>query len=159
MAPASSDTAQLAQHAAGTTSGPPSSDGGLMMVGELADRTGLSIKAIRRYEGLGLIYSAGRSEGNYRLFDESALIALTPDTVERLDPPDAVVSAVRPTGTIADVRAATCQLGHFFSSTAAATEWAHDHPDGYLHSVQESFRLDRQVITQLGWPAHVGQAQ
>jgi MerR family transcriptional regulator, copper efflux regulator len=45
----------------------------LMTVGELARRTGLSVKAIRRYEALGLIYSAGRSEGNYRLFDESAL--------------------------------------------------------------------------------------
>jgi MerR family transcriptional regulator, copper efflux regulator len=44
----------------------------LMTVGELARRTGLSIKAIRRYEDLGLIYSAGRSEGGYRLFDESA---------------------------------------------------------------------------------------
>lgn len=44
-----------------------------MTVGELARRTGLSIKAIRQYESLGLIYSAGRSEGNYRLFDESAL--------------------------------------------------------------------------------------
>jgi MerR family copper efflux transcriptional regulator len=48
-------------------------DNQLMTVGELARRTGLSIKAIRRYEGLGLIYSAGRSEGGYRLFDESAL--------------------------------------------------------------------------------------
>jgi MerR family transcriptional regulator, copper efflux regulator len=46
---------------------------GLMTVGQLSRRTGLSIKAIRRYEALGLIYSAGRSEGNYRLFDESAL--------------------------------------------------------------------------------------
>jgi DNA-binding transcriptional MerR regulator len=46
---------------------------GLMTVGELARRTGLSVKAIRRYEALGLIYSAGRSAGNYRLFDESAL--------------------------------------------------------------------------------------
>jgi DNA-binding transcriptional MerR regulator len=48
-------------------------DDGLMTVGELARRTGLSVKAIRQYEALGLIYSAGRSEGNYRLFDESAL--------------------------------------------------------------------------------------
>jgi DNA-binding transcriptional MerR regulator len=48
-------------------------DGGLMTVGELARRTGLSIKAIREYEALGLIYSAGRSEANYRLFDESAI--------------------------------------------------------------------------------------
>jgi MerR family transcriptional regulator, copper efflux regulator len=44
-----------------------------MTVGELSRRTGLSIKAIRQYEALGLIYSAGRSDGNYRLFDESAL--------------------------------------------------------------------------------------
>jgi MerR family copper efflux transcriptional regulator len=48
-------------------------DDELMTVGELARRTGLSIKAIRQYEALGLIYSAGRSEGGYRLFDQSAL--------------------------------------------------------------------------------------
>ena len=48
-------------------------NGGLMTVGDLARRTGLSIKAIRQYEAAGLIYSAGRSESNYRLFDESAL--------------------------------------------------------------------------------------
>jgi MerR family transcriptional regulator, copper efflux regulator len=45
----------------------------LMTVGQLSRRTGLSIKAIREYEALGLIYSAGRSEGNYRLFDPTAL--------------------------------------------------------------------------------------
>ena len=44
-----------------------------MTVGELARPTGLSIKAIRQYEALGLIYSVGRSEGGYRLFDDSAL--------------------------------------------------------------------------------------
>jgi MerR family copper efflux transcriptional regulator len=45
----------------------------LMTIGELARRTGVSPKAIREFEGLGLIYSAGRSEANYRLFDESAI--------------------------------------------------------------------------------------
>jgi len=45
----------------------------LMTVGQLAARTGLTIKAIRELEGRGLIYSAGRSESNYRLFDSSAL--------------------------------------------------------------------------------------
>lgn len=48
-------------------------DDGLMTVGQLAARTGLSIKAIRELEGRGLIYTAGRSPANYRLFDESAL--------------------------------------------------------------------------------------
>jgi MerR family transcriptional regulator, copper efflux regulator len=45
----------------------------LMTVGELARRTGMSAKAIRQFEELGLIYSAGRSEANYRLFDEAAV--------------------------------------------------------------------------------------
>ena len=45
----------------------------LMTVGELARRTGLSIKAIRQYEALGLIYSAGRSESGYRSRHAAAL--------------------------------------------------------------------------------------
>jgi DNA-binding transcriptional MerR regulator len=57
-------------------------DAELMTVGELSRSTGLSIKAIREYEALGLIYSAGRSESNYRLFDESALWCAT--VIERL---------------------------------------------------------------------------
>jgi DNA-binding transcriptional MerR regulator len=44
-----------------------------MTIGELARRTGLSHKSIRELEGLGLIYSAGRSDANYRLFDETAI--------------------------------------------------------------------------------------
>lgn len=44
-----------------------------MTVGELARRTGTTVKALREYEAMGLVYSIGRSEGNYRLFDDSAL--------------------------------------------------------------------------------------
>lgn len=44
-----------------------------MTVGELAERSGVSKKAIRELEGRGLVYSIGRSESNYRLFDETAL--------------------------------------------------------------------------------------
>jgi alkylmercury lyase len=80
-------------------------------------------------------------------------VELTPERVERVDPAGAVVSAVRPTGTLADVRTQTCHHGHFFSSSAAAARWRNEHPDGYLLSVGEAFRLDRQVITQLGWDA------
>ncbi|MGH2892175.1 MAG: MerR family transcriptional regulator [Solirubrobacteraceae bacterium] len=70
--------------------------GGLMTVGQLARRTGLSHKSIRDLEGRGLIYSAGRSESNYRLFDETALwcvrvvgalrsLGLTLAEIEQLD--------------------------------------------------------------------------
>ena len=44
-----------------------------MTIGELSRRTGVSVKVLRRYDAHGLLYSAGRSAANYRLFDESAL--------------------------------------------------------------------------------------
>ena len=47
-----------------------------MTIGKLAQRTGVSIRALREYDGLGLIYGLGRSDSNYRLFDESALWCL-----------------------------------------------------------------------------------
>ena len=47
-----------------------------MTIGQLARRSGVSIRALREYDGLGLIYGLGRSGSNYRLFDESALWCL-----------------------------------------------------------------------------------
>jgi MerR family copper efflux transcriptional regulator len=44
-----------------------------MTVGALSRRTGVPVKALRGYEDAGLIYSCGRSPGNYRLFDDEAL--------------------------------------------------------------------------------------
>jgi alkylmercury lyase len=78
-------------------------------------------------------------------------IELTPDRVQRVDPPDAVMTAVRLRGQLADVRADTCAHGHFFSSIAATAAWADAHPDGHIYPVEEAVRLDRQVIKQLGW--------
>jgi alkylmercury lyase len=80
-------------------------------------------------------------------------VEVTPDRVERVDPPDAVVSAVRPAGRLADVRSDTCDHGHFFSSIEASAAWASAHLEGHIHPVEEAFRLDRQVIKQLGWDA------
>ena len=44
-----------------------------MTIGTLSRRTGVPVKALREYEDLGLIYTIGRSPGNYRLFDDDAL--------------------------------------------------------------------------------------
>jgi alkylmercury lyase len=85
-------------------------------------------------------------------------IELTPDGVERVDPPDAVVSAVRPRGRLANVRADTCNHGHFFSSITATAAWSDTHPDGHIYPVEKAFQLDRQVIKQLGWDASPRQA-
>jgi DNA-binding transcriptional MerR regulator len=50
-----------------------SRNGQVMTVGELSRRTGVPAKQLREYEDMGLIYTVGRSAGNYRLFDEAAL--------------------------------------------------------------------------------------
>lgn len=44
-----------------------------MTVGELSRRTGVPTKNLRAYTDWGLIYSVGRTAGNYRLYDEEAL--------------------------------------------------------------------------------------
>lgn len=44
-----------------------------MTIGRLSRRTSVTVKVLRQYESLGLIYTVGRSSGNYRLFDEEAL--------------------------------------------------------------------------------------
>tara|TARA_R110002072_G_scaffold215326_9_gene372499 strand:+ start:1881 stop:2276 length:396 start_codon:yes stop_codon:yes gene_type:complete len=42
-------------------------------IGKLATLTGCSVQAIRHYEKEQLLVSGGRSEGNFRLYDDSAI--------------------------------------------------------------------------------------
>lgn len=55
----------------------PTAPGGrqstVMTIGGLSRRTGVPVKTLRQYEDLGLIYTVGRSAGNYRLFGQEAL--------------------------------------------------------------------------------------
>jgi len=80
-------------------------------------------------------------------------VEVGPDGVQRVEPPTAVVSAARPMGELADVRADICIHGHFFSSIGATTSWSEAHPGGHVVPVGEAFRLDRAVIERLGWEA------
>jgi DNA-binding transcriptional MerR regulator len=45
----------------------------LLRIQEAAGEVGLTARSVRYYEELGLLRPAGRSEGDYRLFDESDL--------------------------------------------------------------------------------------
>ena len=45
----------------------------LLRINEVAAETGLTTRAIRYYEEVGLLEPAARSEGDYRLYDESDL--------------------------------------------------------------------------------------
>ena len=48
-----------------------------MKIGDVAQRSGLSIKTIRFYSEAGLIHPAGRSTGGYRLFHDNVFAELT----------------------------------------------------------------------------------
>lgn len=45
----------------------------LLQVADVARRTGVSRKALRLYESMGLVEPAGRTEAGYRLYDSAAL--------------------------------------------------------------------------------------
>jgi DNA-binding transcriptional MerR regulator len=60
--------------------------GGRLTIGQLARRTGLSVKTIRWYSDQGLVPPAGRSAAGYRLYDAEALARLElVRTLRRLD--------------------------------------------------------------------------
>ena len=43
---------------------------GTMHIGELADKTGLSLRTIRHYDEIGLLKASGRTEGGFRLYTQ-----------------------------------------------------------------------------------------
>lgn len=45
----------------------------VMLIGQLAARTGLSVRTLRFYADAGLLPVLGRSPSGYRLFDPDAL--------------------------------------------------------------------------------------
>jgi DNA-binding transcriptional MerR regulator len=61
---------------AALSSGPPEQAPGLR-IGEIAKRSGLSVKTIRFYCDQGLLQPIGRSEGGYRLFKQETIDELS----------------------------------------------------------------------------------
>ena len=47
--------------------------GDRMQIGDVAERTGLSLRTIRHYEDVGLLPQAERSPGGFRLYGEEAV--------------------------------------------------------------------------------------
>lgn len=53
--------------------------GRTMQIGELAERTGMSIRTLRHYDEIGLLRPSARSDGGFRLYtpdDESRLLLI-----------------------------------------------------------------------------------
>ncbi|MFB4315872.1 MerR family transcriptional regulator [Actinomadura sp. 21ATH] len=55
-----------------------------MQIGEVADRTGLSLRTIRHYEEVGLAPPSARSQGGFRLYTEADVARLM--VIRRMKP-------------------------------------------------------------------------
>jgi MerR family copper efflux transcriptional regulator len=58
--------------------------GDLVQIGQVAERTGLSLRTIRFYEENGLVIPTARSEGGFRLYSEADVARLL--VVKRMKP-------------------------------------------------------------------------
>ncbi|WP_240617226.1 organomercurial lyase MerB [Nocardioides speluncae] len=81
-------------------------------------------------------------------------VEITPERVVSVEPASTVVSKLRPDRAVDDVRAEICNLGNFFSSAQAATDWLTLNPHGQVASIHEDFEVTRLAMVELGWTSH-----
>jgi DNA-binding transcriptional MerR regulator len=65
----------------------------LLQIGDVADRTGLSLRTIRHYEEVGLLPEPQRSPGGFRLYSELAVERLL--LIKRMKPLDFTLEQMR----------------------------------------------------------------
>ncbi|MFP7761535.1 MerR family transcriptional regulator [Marisediminicola sp. LYQ134] len=83
-----------------------------MQIGELADKTGLSLRTIRHYDEVGLLHPSDRSDGGFRLYDD--------DDLERL----MVIRRMKPLGFSLDEMGEVLDIVHALENTPAETDVA-----------------------------------
>jgi DNA-binding transcriptional MerR regulator len=76
-----------------------------MQIGEVAERTGLSLRTIRHYEEVGLVVPSARSKGGFRLYTEADVDRVM--VIRRMKPLDFSLEEMRDLLEITDRIAAT----------------------------------------------------
>jgi MerR family copper efflux transcriptional regulator len=71
-----------------------------MQIGEVADRTGLSLRTIRHYEEVGLAPPSARSQGGFRLYTDDDVARLL--VIRRMKPLDFTLEQMRELLTVLD---------------------------------------------------------
>ena len=104
-----------------------------MHIGELAEKTGLSLRTIRHYDDVGVLKASGRTEGGFRIYTQDDLTRLL--LIRRMKPLGFTLEEMSELLTVIDqlqsgdpgsdsveVRAS---LGHFIDETIARREGLH----------------------------------
>lgn len=82
----------------------------IMQIGELAEKSRMSLRTIRHYDEVGLLKPSGRSEGGFRLY--------TPDDLDRL----LVIRQIKALGFSLEDMAEILQIIATLSSASAAAD-------------------------------------
>jgi DNA-binding transcriptional MerR regulator len=82
---------------------------GLMQIGEVAERTGLSLRTIRYYEEVGLVVPSARSQGRFRLYTQPDVDRL--QVIKRMKPLDFSLEQMRELLEVIDRLASRQRLG------------------------------------------------
>ena len=79
---------------------------GLLQIGQVAERTGLSLRTIRWYEEEGLVVPTSRTEGGFRLYSDDDVARL--EVIKRMKPLGFALEEMRELlGLLADLDAGT----------------------------------------------------
>jgi MerR family transcriptional regulator, copper efflux regulator len=107
-----------------------------MHIGELAERTGLSLRTIRHYDEIGLLKPSGRTDGGFRLYTE-------PD-LERL----LLIRRMKPLGFALDEMV---ELLRIIEARAVASDPALDRnaDDGFRRYLEEAQARREKLRAQL----------
>jgi len=90
-----------------------------------------------------LLGEAATVESPCRATGETVRVELGPEGVQRVTPPEAVVSIVVPEECCSTIRGSFCNEVHFFRSREAAADWQREHQEAVIVTVEEGFTLGR----------------
>ncbi|WAU83267.1 MerR family transcriptional regulator [Streptomyces sp. Qhu-G9] len=111
-----------------------------MQIGEVATRTGLSLRSIRHYEMTGLVTPSARSQGGFRLYTEDDVARLT--VIRRMKPLDLTLDEMR------DLLDATDRLDSGEELTPGARRALLERVRGYEQGAAERVERLRTQLAQ-----------
>lgn len=104
-----------------------------MHIGELAERTSLSLRTIRHYDEVGLLPATARTEGGFRVYSE--------DDFERLT----VIKAMKPLGFSLEEMAEILSILRSHEGAVAGTEAAGRRADILERAIHQRAKMARNL--------------
>jgi MerR family copper efflux transcriptional regulator len=106
-----------------------------MHIGEIAEKTGLSLRTLRHYDEIGLLRASGRTEGGFRLY--------THDDLQRL----LVIRRMKPLGYSLEEMIALLRV---VDSLHEASGDIPDNRERLAEFIDDAERRREALVTQLG---------